>query len=273
VVQRILTILLACAAVAISQTRIEVHGASSAVISERLQLEVTKNDERRARLVELFEQAGCTGDRLTSQDVQGVKPPNIICTLPGESKSMIVIGAHFDQVDRGHGIVDNWSGASLLPSLFGALKDKPRRHTLVFIGFSGEERGLLGSRAYVKQFKKDDIRQIQAMVNMDTMGLGTTAIWFNRADKQLVSLLADISNQFNIPVSNVNFDKVGSTDSESFRERRVPSITFHSITQQTFPILHSVRDTIQAIHMNEYYESYRLMAFYLAYIDQKLELE
>ena len=34
-------------------------------------------------------------------------------------------------------------GASLLPSLFQALKDAPRKHTFTFVGFTNEEKGLL----------------------------------------------------------------------------------------------------------------------------------
>ena len=270
---RLLVCALAAGSFLEAQTRIEVHGVTSAVIEKRLQLDVKKNDERRARLVELFQEAGCTDEMLSSPTVHGSKIPNLICTLPGESASIIVIGAHFDAVDKGHGIVDNWSGAALLPSIFEALKSKPRRHTLVFIGFTGEEQGLLGSKDYVKQFKKDDIHQIRAMVNMDTMGLGISAVWQSHADKELLTFLSDVAGTFKIPLQAVNVENIGSTDSEPFRERKVPAITFHSLTQQTLPILHSTRDTIQEIHMPEYFESYRLIAFYIAYIDQKLALE
>ena len=123
---RLLVCALAAGSFLEAQTRIEVYCVTSAVIEKRLQLDVKKNDERRARLVELFQEAGCTDEMLSSPTVHGSKIPNLICTLPGESASIIVIGAHFDAVDKGHGIVDNWSGAALLPSIFEALKSKPR---------------------------------------------------------------------------------------------------------------------------------------------------
>jgi len=40
------------------------------------------------------------------------------------------------------------------------------------------------------------------------------------------------------------------------------------LTNTTFPILHTARDQIEAIHIGEYYDSYRLIAAYLAYLDQ-----
>ncbi len=60
----------------------------------------------------------------------------MICVLPGNSEKVIIVGAHFDHVSDGSGVVDNWSGASLLPSLYQALKDHPRKHTFIFIGFT-----------------------------------------------------------------------------------------------------------------------------------------
>lgn len=116
------------------------------------------------------------------------KTPNLICTLAGATKLVIVVGAHFDQVENGFGVVDNWTGASLLPSLYQGMADVPRRHTFRFVAFSGEEKGLVGSRAYVKQLGKARESDI-AMVNMDTLGLAETEIWASHADPRLVRLM------------------------------------------------------------------------------------
>ena len=81
------------------------------------------------------------------------------------------MGAHYDRVSAGNGVVDNWSGASLLPSLYEAVKGQPREHTYIFIGFTDEEKGLVGSRFYVRQMMKQQVAATDAMVNMDTLGL------------------------------------------------------------------------------------------------------
>ena len=42
-------------------------------------------------------------------------------------------------------------------------------------------------------------------------------------------------------------------------------------TQETFGILHSDRDTVKAVQPQNYYDAYKLVAFYLAYLDQQLD--
>ena len=72
-------------------------------------------------------------------------------------------------------------------------------------------------------------------------------------------------------MSVVNVHLVGISDSDSFQDRKIPAISIHSITQDTLPILHSKRDQIEAIHMSEYYDTYRLVLAYLAYLDELLD--
>ena len=72
-------------------------------IERRLRALEDTNFKRELRLRTLFEEAGCTGDNLTEQRVRYAQAPNVICTLPGSTGSVIVVGAHFDFVDRGRG--------------------------------------------------------------------------------------------------------------------------------------------------------------------------
>ena len=51
----------------------------------------------------------------------------------------------------------------------------------------------------------------------------------------------------------------------------MPSITIHSITQESWPWLHTAKDQLTAIRMDEYYGSYRLLSAYLAYLDVTLD--
>lgn len=52
----------------------------------------------------------------------------------------------------------------------------------------------------------------------------------------------------------------------------MPAINIHSLTNETFPILHTRRDQMAAIHIDEYYDTYLLMRAYLAYLDQVLDV-
>jgi Iap family predicted aminopeptidase len=241
------------------------------IVEERLKQYAGDNSAREATLKQLFEKAGCPADGLSEQPVKHSKNPNLICTLPEPDASTIVVGAHFDRVAAGQGVVDNWSGASLLPSLLQALLLNKRRHTFVFVGFTDEEEGLVGSAFYVKQLSNDQKQSIHAMVNMDTLGLGSTLIWASKGDPQLARLLLTLAGSMHFPAAVMNVDRVGSADSESFRQAGIPSLTIHSVTRDTWNILHSSRDKIEQIHMDEYYQTYTLIVAYLAYLDRKLD--
>jgi Zn-dependent M28 family amino/carboxypeptidase len=238
-------------------------------IERRLRAFEGTNFERELRLQSLFEEAGCTGDNLTEQRVKHAQAPNVICTLPGSTSSEIVVGAHFDFVDRGKGVVDNWSGCSLLPSLFQSLKETPRRHTFVFIGFTNEEEGLVGSNFYVHELGKEGRHNISAMVNLDSLGLSPTKM--DLADKKLAKALTAVAGNLKLPLSVMNVRNLGRSDSDSFQDRGIPSITIHSVTSDTWPILHTPRDQLSAIRLDDYYDTYLLVRAYLAYLDDVTE--
>ncbi len=101
------------------------------VIQARLGRYAGKDKQREETLKQMFKEAGCDDPHLTEQSVKGSKLPNLICVLPGNSENSVIVGAHFDHVDAGAGVVDNWSGSSLLSSLYEAVKgtgDVPHVH-------------------------------------------------------------------------------------------------------------------------------------------------
>lgn len=241
---------------------------SRAVVEDRLGQYGGANSERQATLKRLFIEAGCR-EHLSEQPVRRSKAPNLICVHPGTTGRVIIVGAHFDRVSAGDGVVDNWSGAALLPSLFQAVATEPRQHTYVFIGFTEEEPGLIGSRFYVRKMTPEQVAATDAMVNMDTLGLASTNVGLNRSDKRLVLALGSVGKLLGLPVSGVNFEQVGSTDSESFAARKIPTITIHSLNQKAWNarILHTSRDKLAAVRLDDYYDTYRLLAVYLVFLD------
>src|ERR1700753_2851597 len=129
-------------------------------VKQRIALYKGNDTKREAALMQLFRQSGCSSENLSEQPVPDRKQPNVICVLPGSTPETIVIGAHFDHVADGDGVVDNWSGASLLPSLVQSLVNISRKHTFIFVGFTGEEEGLLGSAYFVQQLSSEQISRI-----------------------------------------------------------------------------------------------------------------
>lgn len=254
---------------ALSAKTFEFVPVSREVIQARLSRYAGKNQQRQATLKDLFREAGCDVPQLTEQSAKGSKIPNVICILPGSSDKSVIVGAHFDRVSYGDGVVDNWSGASLLPSLFEALKSQPRQHTYVFIGFTDEEQGLVGSRAYVQAMTNEQVASTDAMVNLDTLGLAPTEVWASHADPRLFSGISAVAKGLNLSLSGVNVEEVGMTDSEPFAKRKIPSITLHSLTQKAWDagVLHTSKDKLSAVRFDDYYQSYRLVTAFLVLLD------
>ncbi len=268
ILRSLLFVLLASNAIGQAQYRL----LDQTKIESRLKSFSRKNEEREAIIKQLFKESGCKVDQLSEQVVRPTLPPNVICVLPGETDGVILVGAHTDKVDQGDGVVDNWSGASLLPSLLYSVNGRKRRHTFVFVGFTGEEKGLLGSDFYVHKLNPEQRSKIEGMVNFDTLGLGPTEVWASHADMPLLNALARIASTMKLPITVMNVDDIGSTDSESFAEFKIPRVTIHSLTDKTLPILHSRRDTLAAIKIDDYYATYRLMAGYLVLLDSQLDV-
>ncbi len=262
-----------CGIGAVAQVPVHLHFRLETrdVVEEHLKSFSTRNGEREALIRKWLAGSGCQEANLSEQALDRRLPPNVICVLPGETKEVIVVGAHTDKVESfGDGVVDNWTGAVLLPALFYSLSGQLRHHTLIFIGFSSEEKGLVGSRYYVTHLSGEQRDRIKGMVNFDSLGMGPTEVWASHADKVLYDALSVLAFVAKLPVTAVSVPNGASADSESFSPYHIPRITLHSVTRQNFSILHSTFDKMAAIKMNDYYDSYKLIAEYLAYLDDAL---
>ncbi len=109
--------------------------------------------------------------KMTNQSAM-IKARNVIATIKGASLSneKIVVGGHLDSWDLATGAIDNGIGSFSVLDMartFQALKIKPAR-TIEFVLFMGEEQGLLGSRHYVQEAKKNkSLGNIRYMLNYD----------------------------------------------------------------------------------------------------------
>jgi len=147
--------LLVFAGLALPAQKLEYRSAPDAIVEARLRRIVNDNRARAELLHTLFEEAGCKPPNLEDRKARGSKLSNVICTLPGETDDLVIVSAHYDKVKAGAGAVDSWTGASLLPSLYqGFAHIEKRKHSYLFIGFTDEEVGLVGSRAWVEEHKK-----------------------------------------------------------------------------------------------------------------------
>ncbi|HEX6616160.1 MAG TPA: M28 family peptidase [Gemmatimonadales bacterium] len=119
--------------------------------------------------------------------VGGLTGRNVIGVLPGHDPRLrneaIIVGAHYDHLGLGgfgsldpdstgkvhNGADDNASGAAMLIEIASRLEAAPPARTVVFIAFSGEELGLLGSSYYVKH-PTVPLQATEAMINLDMVG-------------------------------------------------------------------------------------------------------
>jgi Peptidase family M28 len=241
--------------------------ASPQLVQARLERGSVSAEQRQTVITRMFMEPGCS----VQEQRLDKKSGNVICTLPGQTASEIIVGGHFDFAERGKGIVDDWSGASLLVSLYQALSSRTHRHTYTFVAFAGEERGLRGSTLFVKKLAPERKATVRAFVNLECLGLTPIKIWTHRSAPDLVSRLMEVASAVGITPYGVNVDNVGNDDTYPFALAKMPVISLHSVTQDTLSILHSERDQMNAVHLDEYYSTYKLVAFYLAYLDLKLE--
>lgn len=101
-----------------------------------------------------------------------IKARNVIATFKGTQfpKEKIVVGGHLDSWDLATGAIDNGIGSFAIIDMARTFKklNLTTKRTLEFVLFMGEEQGLLGSKAYVAQAKKDkNINNIAYMLNYD----------------------------------------------------------------------------------------------------------
>src|SRR5208282_5332264 len=135
------------------------------------------------------------------------------------SKQAVVVGAHYDHLGYGgrdsldpdkkgqihNGADDNASGvAAMLGAAqhLGRHPDGACRRTIIFMAFTGEESGLVGSSWWVNH-PTWDLAQIDAMLNMDMVG--------RMIDHKLVVFGADTATEFDDILQDDNLDQLSIT--------------------------------------------------------------
>jgi Zn-dependent M28 family amino/carboxypeptidase len=108
---------------------------------------------------------------------------NILGFINNKAENTVIIGAHFDHLGFGgegslyrdsikaihNGADDNASGVAILLNLAAKMKGKNIKNNYLFMAFSGEEMGLLGSNYFVKN-PTIDTKKVSYMINMDMVG-------------------------------------------------------------------------------------------------------
>ena len=237
---------------------------SKEIILQRYSHAPASNSDRRERMVRLFQSVGCTGASLVEQKIADSPDVNVICTLPGKSSEAILIGAHYESPAAEE--LDDWSSASLLPSLYESLKRKQRDHTIIFAAFSSAAGPGTGSRWFLQQLPPEQTQALEGMVDLEILGLSPTKIWSQHSDVDLVRDLVAAMYSLKLPASQIDLSSSLQTDSDSFTGSHIPGIVLHSVTVQE-----GSHKKPSGFRPANYYQSYRLIGGYLALLDKTLK--
>jgi aminopeptidase YwaD len=195
---------------------------------------------------------------------------NVIMLLPGEDENLkneyLIFGAHFDHLGMGgpgsssravdtvgvhHGADDNASGVALLIEIAGKFAGTKNSHkrSLVFVAFTGEELGLLGSKHFTDN-PLIDLSKADAMINFDMVGrLKETK------DLQIGGVgTADSLKERAISVADTNSLRItftdegsGPSDHSAFYSKNIPVIYFTTGAHDDY---HTPKDTWDKINYN-----------------------
>lgn len=243
----------------------------------RIELAARKNEVREERLVGLLRHIGFGEDQIHKQEVRvfGQKAGhNYWVDLPGKTDQVLVLGAHWDKVAAGMGVIDNFTGVVMGLNLAQYLKDVSLNFTVRIMWYAAEERGLVGSREYVRTLKREapeEFRKIVAMLNLDTLAVNAALVWKNRKSDpnfRMMILKAAEAVQRATKLREAALSG-GDSDSSSFWEEGIAAATVFGATEDViWEILHSENDNLNAFNLDIFEDTYWILIEVLHYLDR-----
>jgi len=186
------------------------------------------------------------GFRVTRDNFRNGYTPQIVAELIGTEspEKVVVLGAHLDSIagwgsrptSRAPGADDNGSGSSSVLEFARIIASTGARfkNTLRLCLFTGEEQGLVGSRALAGRWRNEGVNVI-AMVNVDMMGYrrpGTAiniVVMTRASDAALTNIARATATTYLPSYANANTSGCCS-DQQSFHENGFPAVGFFRVT-------------------------------------------
>jgi len=180
---------------------------------------------------------------------------NVLAFLPGndpqKAQETLVIGAHRDHFGRQAGLLfpgadDNASGTAVMLEVARATANAGARgkRTILFVSFSGEEQGLVGSRLYLQR-PVWPISSTKAMINIDHAGIGNGRLTIGVTGfEKSVALEAGQTTGLADKLDVYGFFPGG--DHVPFKEAGVPTVTV--VSGGIHPHFHRPTDTAETIN-------------------------
>jgi len=205
-----------------------------------------------------------------------IKAANVVSEIRGSElpDEFVIVGAHLDSWELGTGALDNGCNAALVIDAMRAIKAAavtPRR-TIRFILFSGEEEGLLGSRAYAFNHRAELDRAAGVIVYDSGTGKTTGFSTGGRKDVLPITevLIAPLA-QFDL--KNLKPDMEWGTDHFDFMLEGVPTFVADQQEANYLENYHAVSDTYDKVdfpQLKKHVAEAAAFAFELADLPQKI---
>ena len=178
---------------------------------------------------------------LDQEEYQG-ESRNVVLGMPGQIDEYLVLTAHYDSTSLSQGAYDNMSGSVGLLGIAEYFAKHPHRYGLRFVWCGSEERGLLGSKAYVAAHE-EELKKFALNINLDMIGcIMGKFIACCTTEAQLMHYLTYMGSElgFGIAVRQ----NVYSSDSTPFADKGVPALSFARIAPQNTATIHNSYDTM-----------------------------
>ena len=172
---------------------------------------------------------------------------NVIAEIKGSDPDAgtIVFGAHYDSVPFSHGVYDNGAGSVIIMELMRYFKENQPKRSMKFCWYGSEERGLLGSKAYVATHK-EELKDVVLMINVDVAGpvLGKD-IALCTSDDSLRVAVDYLSKEVGFAITSKQ--DIYSSDSIPFADNGVPGINFCRFGAPGGANIHNRHDIIDSL--------------------------
>ena len=173
---------------------------------------------------------------------------NVIAEVPGKNGDWITMSAHYDSTALSHGSYDNMTGCVGMLGVLDALKNKPLNYGLRLVFCGSEERGLLGSKAYVRDHEAE-LDKIALNVNLDMIGtIMGKFIACVSAEEKLANYITYMAAELGFPVGAKT--GVYSSDSTPFADKGVPALSFARIANGSVAPIHCRFDRPDVLSMD-----------------------
>ena len=174
---------------------------------------------------------------------------NVVAELPGKTDEWIALSAHYDTTALSHGSYDNMTGCVGILGVLEALKNKPLNYGLRLVFCGSEERGLLGSKAYVRDHEAE-LEKIALNVNLDMIGtIMGKFIARGSAEEALAHYITYMGAELGFPVSAKT--GVYSSDSTPFADKGVPALSFARLANGSVAPIHCRFDRPDVLSMEQ----------------------